>query len=127
MRVPQKGLFSLTLPYLRDVHDHVLMMMQQLDAVMDLLTSFQNTYLANVSIEVAQSSHEVNRQMNHLSAFATALIPLSLITGLFGVNVRVPFQSDENPHSLVPFTVLASVMILLAILLAGCLKCRHWF
>jgi Mg2+ and Co2+ transporter CorA len=87
-------------PYLRDVYDHVVTMLQQLELASELLGSLQNTYLSNVSIDVSEASNNVNELMKQLSGVATIIMPLSLITGLMGMNIRyVIWKSPQCTNS----------------------------
>ncbi len=83
-------LSGVQIPYLRDVYDHVVRMLQKLEIASELLSSIQSTYLSNVSIDVAEASNNVNAVMKTLSSVATIILPLTLVTGMFGMNVTVP-------------------------------------
>lgn len=57
--------------------------------------------------------------MKKFSAFATILLPLTLISGIMGMNVEVPSQVWDRPedgqtiNSMSPFWTIIAVMILL--------------
>ncbi|CEP02446.1 Phytochrome chromophore attachment site domain-containing protein [Plasmodiophora brassicae] len=96
--------------YFRDVHDHVLTMIQKLDIASEMLSALQSTYLAKVSIEVSEASNKVNVVMKNISSVATVMIPLTFVTGLFGMNVKVPYQvGDPDPDQppVAFYTILA--------------------
>lgn len=82
----QHFLSGVQLPYLRDVYDHVVTMLHKVESASDLLAALQNTYLANVSIDVSEASNDANAVMKNLSAVATIILPLSLVAGLMGMN-----------------------------------------
>jgi magnesium transporter len=45
-----------------------------------------------ISIENATVNQRINDVMKRFSAIATILLPLSLVAGLFGMNIGVPGQ-----------------------------------
>lgn len=87
--------FKDTVLYLGDVQDHVLTMSQLLVETATTLSRAHSNYLASISIEITQSSNRTNDTMTKLTALASVLLPLNVITGLWGMNVRVPGMADE--------------------------------
>lgn len=85
----QSFLTGVKVPYLRDIYDHLVIMLHKLDASIEVIVTLQSTYLAVVSIDVAAVSNDGNKAMKTLSAAATILLPLSLIASLMGMNVMV--------------------------------------
>ncbi|MGH7407632.1 MAG: magnesium transporter CorA family protein, partial [Candidatus Methylomirabilales bacterium] len=65
--------------YFRDVHDHTLRIAETLDGHRDMLTSILESYLTEVS-------NRLNEIMKRLTIVATILLPLTFLTGLFGMN-----------------------------------------
>jgi len=113
----QHFLIGVRVPYLRDIYDHLVIMLHKLDAAIEVIVTLQSTYLAVVSIDVAAVSNEGNSAMKTLSASATILLPLSLIASLMGMNVMVPFQFDaENItfRDLLPFSVICLCMLFIS-------------
>eukprot|EP01133_Synstelium_polycarpum_P003585 gene3585-4103_t len=47
-----------------------------------------------VSLEVSDASNSVNRSMRKFTAISTIFIPMSLLTGVMGMNVRLPGMVD---------------------------------
>eukprot|EP01100_Stratorugosa_tubuloviscum_P009353 TRINITY_DN3917_c0_g1_i1.p1 TRINITY_DN3917_c0_g1~~TRINITY_DN3917_c0_g1_i1.p1 ORF type:complete len:101 (-),score=44.01 TRINITY_DN3917_c0_g1_i1:75-377(-) len=64
--------------------------MQDVDTATETLNNLNATYLSRISIEVAASANRTNNVMKKLSAVATIMMPLTLVAGLFGMNVPVP-------------------------------------
>ena len=52
-------------------------------------------HLGMVSLEVAVGANEMNHIIKRFSAVATIVLPLTLVAGLFGMNVEVPGQFAE--------------------------------
>eukprot|EP01137_Pigoraptor_chileana_P029842 Opistho-2@15593 len=93
--------------YLRDVLDHVLSMLIALDGSREAINVAQANYFAKVSLDI-------NRVMKALNLSATIVLPLTLITGIFGMNVQVPGQLGEF-NTLWPFFIILSLMSMMAL------------
>jgi magnesium transporter len=65
--------------YFRDVLDHVVRQYETVDSLRDLLTSAMDVYLSTVS-------NRLNDVMRRLTVIATLFMPLTFITGFFGMN-----------------------------------------
>ncbi|CAO3597485.1 unnamed protein product [Absidia cylindrospora] len=82
--------------YLGDVQDHIVTMLQNLNHYETLLARTHTNYLAKISIELTQTSNSTNLVIGRLTIFATILLPMNLITGLWGMNVKVPGGDFDN-------------------------------
>jgi magnesium transporter len=113
---------SIHVAYYRDIYDHVVTMVQKLEVHSEVIGSLESTYLAKVSISVAQSANDVNEIMKKFSSVGTIILPLTYITGLFGMNVPIPWQvSVGDFYDTTPFYTLLSAMMIFA------LACVIWF
>lgn len=65
----------------------------------EMLINTNGTYLAMLSIEIAETDHRMNESMKCFGAVATIILPLTIITGLFGMNVEVPGQVRTKLHN----------------------------
>ena len=76
--------------YFRDIYDHLVRTEYLIEALRDLTDSALNTYLSVVS-------NRLNEVMKVLTAVATIFLPLTLISGIYGMNfahrVWPPFES----------------------------------
>jgi len=79
--------------YMRDILDHIVLMLQQLQHAENVLNNVSSTYLALISIKMSESSHKLNEVMKRFSAVATIVIPLTLVSSLWGMNVQVPGET----------------------------------
>ena len=102
---------------LRDVYDHTIRMQEVLEVARDTLASAQSNYLAQVS-------NRMNEVMKTLSIVATIMLPLSLVTGLFGINVHVPGQEAEGNYWF--FGIVFSMMVM-TISMIVYFRRRRWF
>jgi len=76
--------------YIKNVLDHVIRMEQKLKLSRTLLTELSTTYMAKVNIELAEASQRVNLTMRKFGTYGALLMPLTLISGIFGMNVQLP-------------------------------------
>jgi magnesium transporter len=65
--------------YLRDLYDHVIRITDSIDTYRDMLSSMQDVYLSSIS-------NRTNEVMKVLTLFSSIFLPLTFITGLFGMN-----------------------------------------
>jgi len=65
--------------YFRDVYDHLVRQYETVDSLRDLLTSAMDVYLSTVS-------NRLNDVVRRLTVIATLFMPLTFITGFFGMN-----------------------------------------
>jgi magnesium transporter len=73
-------------PYLRDVHDHLLLVNEEVAAQRDLLSTVLEANMAVISVEQTNVSLRQNSTMEQLTVLATVFLPLTFITGFFGQN-----------------------------------------
>jgi len=103
---------SNNLLYLGDVQDHIITMIQNLKHYEQTLTRSHSNYLAQINIETTLAANDTNDIANKLSVLGTVFLPLSLISGMWGMNVIVPGQ-DYN--SLIPFFLICLAMVFITI------------
>ena len=65
--------------FLRDVHDHVLRIIESIETHRDILASLLEIYLSSIS-------SKLNEVMKVLTVFSSVFIPLTFITGIYGMN-----------------------------------------
>ncbi|KAG0224576.1 CorA metal ion transporter [Actinomortierella wolfii] len=78
--------------YLGDILDHVLTMLQSLSSYEKILDRSHSNYLAQISLEINQLSNRTNDVVGKLTFFASLIVPMTFISGLWGMNVKVPGQ-----------------------------------
>ncbi|KAJ9465890.1 putative metal ion transporter C17A12.14 [Diplonema papillatum] len=112
-------------PQYRDVLDHVQQMMERLDSARDILAQANSNYLAGVSVQAAIGANSTNEVMKKLSILAVIFVPMTLLTSLFGMNVKVPWQDTDG---LLPFyLILASFLIFVIIAIVAYYMMRSHF
>ncbi len=73
-------------PYLRDVHDHLLLVDEEVAAQRDLLRTVLEANMAVMSTEQTRVSIQQNATIEQLTILATIFLPLTFVTGFFGQN-----------------------------------------
>jgi magnesium transporter len=101
---PQRDLLqSLTAPrterigadtqlYLRDVYDHAVRMAEDVDSFRDLVSSLLDAYLTSVS-------NRLGEQTRRLTVVATIFLPLTFLTGFFGMNFSFLVGHIDTPQA----------------------------
>lgn len=64
--------------------DHILSMLQNLNHYETLLARTHANYLAKISIELSKTSNLTNVVIGRLTIFATIIVPMNLVTGIWG-------------------------------------------
>ncbi|KAI8061813.1 uncharacterized protein B0P05DRAFT_516300 [Gilbertella persicaria] len=82
--------------YLGDIQDHILTMLQNVNHYDLILGRAHRNYIGQISIELSQAGNTTNEVINRLTFFATIIVPLNLVGGLFGMNVHVPGQDEAD-------------------------------
>jgi magnesium transporter len=80
-----------TLPYLRDVYDHVIQVIDDVEIYRDLLAGMLDLYMSSVS-------NRMNEVMKVLTVFASIFIPLTFLTGLYGMNFNPTISVFNMPE-----------------------------
>ena len=75
--------------YFRDIYDHVLRINDSVETFRDLLSSVLDSYLTQVS-------NRLGRVTKGLSVIATLSIPFVVVSGMWGMNVPVPFATHHG-------------------------------
>jgi magnesium transporter len=73
------GLDPASKDYVRDVYDHLLRVGDTIDSYRDVLTSITDVYLST-------TSNQLNEVVRRLTIISTIFLPLTVVTGFFGMN-----------------------------------------
>ena len=84
--------------YFRDVYDHMIRVSDLIDSYRDLLTGALDVYLSTVS-------NRLNTVMERLTIIATIFLPLTVVTGFFGMNFGWMVRHISSPEAFLIFGV----------------------
>jgi magnesium transporter len=79
--------------YYRDVYDHVVRQYETVDSLRDLLTGSMDVYLSTVS-------NRLNITIRQLTVVASLFLPLTFLTGFFGMNFAFLVGKISGPLAL---------------------------
>lgn len=94
--------------YLRDIYDHTVHTIETVDTLRDMLSGMVDIYLSS-------TSYRLNEVMKLLTIIATVFIPLSFITGIYGMNFE--HMPELHWHWGYPLVMLVMLGIGIAMLL----------
>jgi len=102
--------------FLRDVYDHCVNASEMVEAYRELGASLMNSYLSVVS-------NQMNEIMKVLTVMSTIFIPLTFLSGLYGMNFAWMPERDWKWS----YPILLGVMLLISLGLLAFFKRRGWF
>ena len=94
--------------YLRDVYDHTIQVIDALETFRDMLSGMLDVYLTSVS-------NRMNEVMKVLTIIATIFIPLTLVTGIYGMNFK--YMPELNSPWGYPMVYIVMLIISLVMLI----------
>ncbi len=106
------------LPYYRDVYDHTVRVIDQLDAARDLITNA-------LDVHISIASNRQNEVAKQLTIIATIFLPLTYITGFFGQNFGVLVNHIISPAAFWFLGVGSEVAALVGLL--AYFRYKRWF
>lgn len=97
--------------YFRDIHDHLIRVSDLVETLRDMVRSLLEVYHSSIS-------NNLNNVMKILTIIATIMMPMTLISGIGGMNVLFPFDLRET---MVGFWIFIGLMVACTSLLL------YWF
>lgn len=101
--------------YLSDVYDHTQQILESLDASRDMVISMMDVYLSF-------QSNRMNRQMRVLTVITIIFMPLTVLTGIYGMN----FDYMPELHWHYGYFAVLGLMVLIIIGLLAFFFRRKW-
>lgn len=102
--------------YFRDVYDHLFQVSSMAEFYRDTVTGVRDAYLSVVS-------NRLNETMKVLTAFASVVLPLTVVTGIYGMN----FDVMPELHWRWGYPAVLLVMGVMAVGLAAYFRRRGWW
>lgn len=101
--------------YFDDIVDKIEKMWNSLENLQELVASLQET---NESI----ISHNTNNVIKVLTLFSVVMLPLTFITGFYGMNVEgLPLINGQRP-----ILIIAGILLLIAVAMISYFRYRKW-
>ena len=100
----------------RDVHDHLVRIADDAMLFQDRITGILDAHLSN-------TSNRLNEVMKVLTVLATIFMPLTLLTGMYGMNVDLPHFPGGAAAQ---FWWLFAIMIVTIVVMLVLFRRKHW-
>jgi len=97
----------------RDIYDHLAKSFELTESLRDIVTSLMEMYLSMINNEIAQTSNQTNITVRRLTLITTIFMPLTLISGIFGMSEYSMMTGPENWR--IAYPAFFVVMILLGL------------
>lgn len=104
-----------TAPYIRDVYDHVIHVIDSVDIYREMLSGMLDMYLSSVS-------NRLNQVMKVLTVIATIFMPLTFIVGLYGMN----FKNMPELEWRYGYPVVLGLIVVIVIFMLVYFKRKKW-
>ncbi|KAK0729095.1 hypothetical protein B0T21DRAFT_292687 [Apiosordaria backusii] len=82
--------------YLGDIQDHIVTMTSNLSHYEKILARSHANYLAQINIRMNERQEQTADVLGKLTVLGTIVLPMNIITGLWGMNVWVPGQGVDQ-------------------------------
>jgi len=100
----------------RDVYDHLV-------RLSDEAMMFQDRVTGTLDVHLSAVSNRLNAIVKILTVMSTIFLPLTVLTGLYGMNVPLPhFPGGEEAQ----FWWILGIMVATALVMLGFFRSRHW-
>ncbi|KAJ1948618.1 CorA metal ion transporter [Linderina macrospora] len=107
--------------YLADVYDHLVALVNSTGHCDMVLSRAHSNYLARLSLEIGESTVETSIIASRWTVIGAIMVPLNIVTGLWGQNVKVPFGDDKT---LRPFFVIVACCLAFVVFVVGVARWR---
>ncbi len=104
-----------TRPYLRDIYDHIIQVIDMVETYRDLVAGMLDIYLSSIS-------YRLNEVMKVLTIISTLFIPLTFIAGVYGMN----FESMPGLHWEYGFYAVGTLMLSVSMVMLKFFRNKKW-
>lgn len=102
--------------YYRDIYEHVIELIELIELLQGKVDEIQNLYHTNIS-------HHMNRVMGLLTIVSIIFLPLTLLSGIYGMNFKYMPELDVKWG----YPAVLLIMLIIAICLILYFKNKDWF
>ncbi|KAJ5730304.1 uncharacterized protein N7483_004812 [Penicillium malachiteum] len=82
--------------YLGDIQDHIMTMTGNLTHYETILSRAHSNYLAQINILMNERQEQTADVLGKLTVLGTIVLPMNIICGMWGMNVKVPGQDIDS-------------------------------
>ncbi len=100
--------------YFGDIADHLGKLWDSLEDLKEVLEGLSDTF-------DSLATHRLNGVIKTLTVISVVILPLTFITGIFGMNVQIPYES--SPYALLTISV---VLFVITVLMLAAFRRRGW-
>ncbi len=100
--------------YFGDIVDHLFKLRDIVEENFEVINSFADT-------ADTLASYRINEVMRILTVISVIMLPLTLISSIYGMNIALPLADDPRA-----FLLAAAVMVSIALLMLLYFRRRHW-
>ena len=100
--------------YFGDIADHLFKLRDIAEENYEIINSFAET-------ADTLASYRINEVMRILTVISVIMLPLTLISSIYGMNIALPFADDHNA-----FLITAAIMLAIAGLMLVYFRRRNW-
>jgi len=101
--------------YLRDVYDHTIQVIENIETFRDMSASLLETYLSSLS-------NKLNEVIKLLTVISTIFIPLTFLAGVYGMNFRY-MPELESPWG---YPAILILMLLVVVVMLAYFRRKEW-
>lgn len=102
-------------PYIRDIHDHAIYLIDAVETFRDMLSGMLDIYLSSIN-------NRMNEVMKVLTMIATLFMPLTFIAGIYGMN----FEYMPELRWKIGYPMILTVMSVIVIFMFLYFKKKKW-
>ena len=100
--------------YYRDIYDHIIRINESIDDYREILSNTLEVHLSMVS-------NRMNEVMKALTIVATVMLPLTVLTGIYGMNLNIP-----KSHIDFMYYIVLSFMVIIAAIMILYFRRKRW-
>ncbi|MEK6913326.1 MAG: magnesium transporter CorA family protein [Nanoarchaeota archaeon] len=96
------------IPYFKDVYDHALKTAEGYKSMLERINEMEEMH-------ATMTSMRTNDAMRSLTIIMALMMPLTIITGFFGMNVKIPFQDNPFAALVIFISLIISAVLMIVI------------
>lgn len=105
--------------FFSDIYDHMVRLYDLMESLRELSTNSLTTYLSIVN-------NRMNNVMKTMAVVTALFLPLSFITGFFGMNFFAPTINTQDWTGWLPFEIALAAMFLIPFVMFWYIRRRKW-